>query len=201
MFSSGHRSPTRGRSDHSLFLIVVVGVLFAPSVARVQESFDFTVPDLDANAILMAEVVEAEVTFVDPFGIGGVSDLTISATEQIAASSRTLTVSPDSVGGGDKSATRTAKDDPQIPAELTIRAAPYQPITITVDEVVDGAGYSLSDFRCNYNAGPDTPCDGSGFTETSVSYGTLLVGATLTGDGTRVAGGADGRFEVTISYQ
>jgi hypothetical protein len=28
-----------------------------------------------------------------------------------------------------------------------------------------------------------------------------LVGATLTGDGTAVAGAADGTFEVTITYQ
>jgi hypothetical protein len=71
-----------------------------------------------------------------------------------------------------------------------------------VDEVESGAGYSLSDFRCNYNAGNDEACDGPGYTETTVANGILLVGATLTGHGNRLASGAaEGSFAVTVSYQ
>ncbi len=90
---------------------------------------------------------------------------------------------------------------PQAAASLTLTASPGQAITIQVDSVDPGAGYSLSDFRCNYNSGTDAACDGSGYTETSTASGTLLVGATLTGDGTATVGDADGSFDVTVTYQ
>lgn len=177
-------------------LIVTVGALITPSAAMLQEVPDITVPDLDSEALLMAELVEARVTFVDPFGITHDSDLKIGAPELLAAGPANLAQVTD---GGNKSA---VDDLQQVPAQLTITAAPHQPITIVVDEVVPGAGYSLSEFRCNYNDGSDRACDGPGILETSVANGTLLVDATLTGNGTREAGGrADGRFEVTISYQ
>ncbi len=41
----------------------------------------------------------------------------------------------------------------------------------------------------------------SGYSETSVASATLLVGVTLTGDGTAVAGAADGSFEVIVIHQ
>ncbi len=141
-----------------------------------------------------------DVTFVDPFGISEASDLHIGALDRTTANLERQTVAPDGVDGGTKF-TSAVKGRPQVPASLTVTAAPHQPITILVDEVIAGAGYSLTDFRCNYNAGSDTACDVPGYSEMSVASGTLLVGATLTGDGTRVTSGIDGSFDVTISYQ
>ncbi len=180
-------------------LIAAALVIFAPAAPVAQDSQDFILPDVDSEALLMAELVEAKVAFIDPFGISEASDLQIGTPEQIVANRERVTVVPATAEGGTKTAITKG---PQVPASLTVTAAPYQPITIHVDEVVPGAGYSLTDFRCNYNAGSDTPCDGPGYSETSVGSGTLLVGATLTAHGTRVAASsAVGRFEVTISYQ
>ena len=91
--------------------------------------------------------------------------------------------------------------DLQAPASLNVTATPGQAISILVDAVDSGAGYSLADFRCKYDAGSDTVCDGPGYSEISVASGTLLVGVTLVGQGNAVAGAADGSFDVTISYQ
>jgi hypothetical protein len=138
------------------------------------------------------------VTFVDPLGIGDASDLQIGAPDPNPAFVGRVTVLPDGVAGGSKTGHEPV---PQVPASLTVTAAPRQPITIIVDDILPGAGYSLSDFRCNYNAGNDTACDGLGYTETTVASGILLVGATLTGHGNRLTGPAAGSFAVTVSYQ
>jgi len=44
---------------------------------------------------------------------------------------------------------------------LTITATPGQAITTHADSVVLGTGYSLTDFRCNYDSGSGAACDGS----------------------------------------
>jgi hypothetical protein len=170
-------------------------------VAITQDSPDFILPDLDSDLLLMAELVEveAQVTFIDPTGIGAVNDLQFGMADQDLANIYSVTVPPDSGGGGTKR--RAVEYGPQSAASLTVKTAPGRPITILVDEVVAGDGISLEDFRCNYNAGGDTPCDGPGYTETSVGSGTLLVGVTLIAKGNAVAGAADGSFDVTISYQ
>jgi len=89
---------------------------------------------------------------------------------------------------------------PRVAANLKVYARPRQSITILVDGASPGAGYSLTDFRCSYNGGSDTACDGEGYSETSVTNGTLLVGATLMGDSTAAAGAANGSFDVTVIY-
>jgi len=182
-------------------LKTAVWVLLAPAVATTQDSQEFLLPDLDTDVLLMAEVVEvqAQVTFANPTGIGAVNDLQLGIPGQPLADIDSVTVPPDSAEGGTKD--DTVEADPQSAAALTVNAAPGQSITILVDEVVSGDGISLADFRCNYNAGGDTACDGQGYSETSVASSTLLVGVTLTGKGSAVAGAADGRFDVTISYQ
>ena len=55
-----------------------VWILLAPAAAITQDSPDFFVPDLDSDVLLMAELVEATVTFVEPTGIGAVNDLQFS---------------------------------------------------------------------------------------------------------------------------
>ncbi len=142
--------------------------------------------------------VPVRVTFVDPVTISKVSALQFGSIDQNLADSESVTVAPDNTvtDPADR-----VEGGPQAAASLTVTATPGQVITIDVDSVVSGAGYSLTDFRCNYNAGSDAACDGAGYSETSVASGNLLVGATLTGDGTAVAGATDGSLDVTIIYQ
>ena len=179
-------------------LKAAVWVLLAPAVAITQDSPDFILPDLDSDVLLMAELVEATVTFVDPTGIGALNDLHFGALDRNLSDQESVTVAPDSTVTD--SANRIVGGS-QAPASLNVSATPGQAITILVDAVDSGAGYSLADFRCKYDAGSDTACDGPGYSEISVASGTLLVGVTLVGQGNAVAGAADGSFDVTISYQ
>ncbi len=194
---SGQWRCLRGKSGCAS-LKVAVWVLLAPAVAITQDSPDFILPDLDSDLLLMAELIEAKVTFVDPTGIGAVNDLQFGSLDRNLSDQESVTVAPDSivtdlagrvVGGS------------QAPASLNVTATPGQAISILVDAVDSGAGYSLADFRCKYDAGSDTACDGPGYSEISVASGTLLVGVTLVGQGNAVAGASDGSFDVTISYQ
>ncbi len=179
-------------------LKAAVWVLFAPAAAIAQDSPDFILPDFEHYDYLMAELFEAKVTFVDPTEIGAVSDLQFGSLDQNLADLESVTVAPDNTvtDPADR-----VEGGPQAAASLTVAATPGMPITILVDEVIPGAGYSLANFRCNYNAVSDTACDGAGYSETSIADGTLFVGVTLVGNGNAAAGAADGSFDVTISYQ
>ncbi len=144
------------------------------------------------------ETVAVRVTFVEPISISEANALQFGSLDQNLADLESVTVAPDSTvtDPADR-----VEGGPQAAASLTVTATPGQAITIHVESVVPGAGYSLTDFRCNYDSGTDAACDGEGYSGTSVASGTLLVGATLTGDGTAVAGAADGSFDVTVTYQ
>ena len=158
-----------------------------------------------ASLAASSVTVRVQVTFVDPVAISEVSALQFGSLSQHLADQESVTVAsigtvsdPDyHVMGGAKIVVRGA---PQAAANLTVKAVPRQSITILVDGASPGAGYSLTDFRCSYNGGSDTACDGAGYSETSVASATLLVGATLTGDGTAMTGAVDGIFEVTVIY-
>ncbi len=157
-----------------------------------------------ASLAASSVTVRVQVTFVDPVAISEVSALQFGSLSQHLADQESVTVASttmsdpaDQFMGGAKIVVRGA---PQAAANLTVKAAPRQSITILVDGASPGAGYSLTDFRCSYNGGSDTACDGEGYSETSVASGTLLVGATLTGDGTAMTGAVDGTFEVTVIY-
>jgi hypothetical protein len=193
-FKTGQQRHLQEKTAPLVSLIAAAWILSTPLGGIAQESASDPVPQ--GNGAQARGVVE--VTFVDPLGIGGASDLQIGAPDPNPAFVGRVTVLPDGVDGGSKT---EREQVPQVPASLTVTAAPRQPITILVDDVVPGAGYSLSDFRCNYNAGNDTACDGRGYTETTVANGILLVGATLTGHGNRLAGDPHGSFAVTVSYQ
>ncbi len=144
------------------------------------------------------ETVAVRVTFVDPVEISGASALQFGSLDQNLADLESVTVAP---GGAVIDPANRVQGGTQAAASMTVTATAGQAITVHVDSVVPGAGYSLTDFRCNYNSGTDSACDGAGYSATSVTSGTLFVGATLKGDGTSVAGVADGSFEVTVSYQ
>ena len=156
---------------------------------------------LAANSV----TVRVQVTFVDPVGISEIRALQFGSLSQHLADQESVTVASigtmsdpaDPFMGGAKTLVRGA---PRAAANLTVKAAPRQSITILVDGASPGAGYSLTDFRCSYNGGSDTDCDGEGYSETSVTNGTLRVGATLIGDSTAAAGAANGSFDVTVIY-
>jgi len=144
------------------------------------------------------ETVAVRVTFVDPIAISEANALQFGSLDQNLADLESVTVAPDSTvtDPADR-----VEGGLQAAASLTVTATPGQAFSIHVDSVVPGAGYSLVDFRCNYNSGADADCEGTGYSGTTVASGVLLVGATLTGDGTAVAGAADGSFDVTVTYQ
>ena len=197
---SGQWRCLRGRSVSLAPLIASVSVFLAPAVSISQDSPDFVLPGLEDYDHLMADLVtvKSKVTFVDPTEIGAVSALEFGSLDQNLADLESVTVAPDSTV---TDPANRVEGGPQAAASLTVTATPGQAITIHVDSVGPGAGYSLTDFRCNYNGGSDAACDGAGYSETSVASGNLLVGATLTGDGTAVAGATDGSLDVTIIYQ
>jgi len=116
-----------------------------------------------------------------------------------ALNTETIIIAPNSSVSG--TGTGLILGGTQAAANLTVTASASQSITILVDTIVSGAGYALGTFMCKYGTGTDTACDGSGYSETSAASATLLIGATLTGDNTAVAGTADGSFNVTVAYQ
>ena len=145
------------------------------------------------------EPVTAEVEFIAPVTITetnalqyGLLDVNLANTEPVViAPNGNVTDTFNRVAGGTQAA-----------AALTVSGA-AQPITIVVDTILPGPGYGLGTFMCNYNGGADTLCGApASLLGTGVVLGaTLLVGATLTGDGTAAAGPADGSFNVTVTYQ
>ena len=142
--------------------------------------------------------VPVQVTFVEPITISEVKGLQFGSLDKNLANLERVTVAPNSVVADPAD---RIEGGSQTAASMTIKASPGRSITIHVDAVAPGAGYSLIDFRCNYNAGIDMACDGAGFSETTVASGILLVGVTLTGDGTAEAGAADGSLDITVIYQ
>jgi hypothetical protein len=91
----------------------------------------------------------------------------------------------------------------QLAADLTVTATGGPTLSIVVNNILPGAGYGLTLFRCKYAAEGEAACGAAdGFTATAVgSSATLKIGATLTGDGTATAGNRDGTFDVTVVYQ
>ena len=151
-----------------------------------------------ANA-LNPEPVVAEVEWVAPVTITETNALQFGLLDVNMLNAQTVVINTDSsyldangnVAGGAKAA-----------AALTVGAEAGRTIDILVDTIIPNTGYTLINFVCNYNTvGPDTACSGASYPETAVASATLLVGATLQGDGAAVAGAANGSFNVTITYQ
>lgn len=144
------------------------------------------------------ESIVAQVVFVEPIGVSEVSALQFGFLEQTLADLDVVVIAPD--GTVADTASRVV-GGLQASAHLIVTATPSNAITIVIESITSGTGYALGKFVCNYDGGIDTACDGGGYSETSVASATLLIGATLTGDGLAVAGAADGSFSVTVSYQ
>jgi hypothetical protein len=90
----------------------------------------------------------------------------------------------------------------QAAAVLTVGAEAGRTINILVDGFLPGTGYSLINFQCNYDgAVGDSACSGASYAETAVLSATLLVGATLQGNGAALPGFDNTSFNVTVTYQ
>lgn len=145
------------------------------------------------------ESVTAEVEFVDPITITENNALQFGLLDQNMADLETVVIA---TSGSVTDAGSNVQGGTQAAANLTVASTASQGITILVDNVVNGTGYALGTFMCDYNtAAASGACDGSGLSATSAASATLLIGATLTGDGLSVAGAANGSFDVTVTYQ
>jgi hypothetical protein len=145
------------------------------------------------------EPMTVDMMFLDPLTITennplqfGLLDVNMGNNQKvIVAPDGTVTDTQNNVFGGT-----------QAGADLTVTATASQSITILVDNVSTATGYVLESWKCNYDAaGSDSTCDGGGYSETSVASATLLIGATLKGNGNAVAGADDSTFDVTVIYQ
>ena len=88
----------------------------------------------------------------------------------------------------------------QAAAAITVTASNLNTLEIIINNIVNGQGYTLGTFVCDYNGGGESGCS-SAMNVSSVASGVLLIGATLTADGTDVAGTANGSFDIVITYQ
>ncbi len=145
------------------------------------------------------EPVTVDMIFLDPLTITENNPLQFGLLDVNMANNNRVTVAPDNT------VTDTQNNvfgGTQAAADLTVTATASQSITILVDNVSTAAGYVLESWKCNYDAaGSDSNCDGGGYSETSVASATLLIGATVKGNGNAVAGVDNSTFDVTVTYQ
>ena len=148
------------------------------------------------------ESVTADITFVDVITITENSALVYGLVDDALANTETIIVSTASAVSGTGAARVIGTP---AAANLTVTATAGQPVSILVNSISSGTGYALSAFTCDYNGGATTgTCSGTSLDVASpVASATLLIGATLTGDGNAAASssGADGSFNVSVNYQ
>ena len=147
------------------------------------------------------ESVTVGMAFLDPITITENESLRFGLLDVNMANLETVVIAPNDsltdAGGNVLGGTQAA-------ADLTITASASQSITISVGNVSTATNYALGTWRCNYNgAGSDSDCFG-GYSETTPAASTtatLLIGVTLTGNGTGTAGVDNSTFDVTVTYQ
>ena len=146
------------------------------------------------------EPVVAEVEFADLVTLTEVTPLRYGVLDEALANAETVIISPDApatvtdAGGNVLGGTQAA-------ADLTVTATASNTLSIQVGNITSNTGYTLGSFTCSYNDGANTACQAAPYTPTSIASATLLVGATLTGDGNAVVGVFNGSFDVTVTYQ
>ena len=145
------------------------------------------------------EAIVVQVAFVAPISITetnllefGSLDVAMGAGEQvIIAPDNSVTDASSNVIGGT-----------QASAKADVIATPGRPINVLVDNVTNGADYTLITWMCDYNAGVDAVCDGVGMSTTSVAGPTeVRIGVTLDGNGGATAGDDNGSFDLTVAYE
>ncbi len=147
----------------------------------------------------VTESVTVDMTFLDPVTITENNPLQFGLLDVNMGNNQKVTIAPD---GFLTDTQNNVFGGTQAAANLTVTATASQSITILVDNVSTATGYVLETWICHYDtAGPDSACDGSGYTETSVASAILTIGATLKGNGNAVAGADNSTFDVTVTYQ
>jgi len=150
-------------------------------------------------AYAIVQPVTAEVTFAGPISIAPQNQLQFGVLDE-ALNTEVITIDTNDLATG--SGIGFIIGGTQLAADLEITATALVPLSILVDAIIPGTGYTLDTFVCSYEGGAETDCDGPGtYQPTSVAIGTLKIGATLTGNTFAVAGNADGSFNVTVIYQ
>ena len=144
------------------------------------------------------ESVTIEAEFVDPITITENNALQFGLLDQNFANLETIVIGTNSAV---TDAANRVLGGTQAAANLTVASTTGQSITILLDSFVNGTGYTLGTALCSYNGGADTACAGAGMSATSVASASLLIGATMTGNGLAVTGVANGSFNVTVAYQ
>ncbi len=142
--------------------------------------------------------VTANMSFIDPIVITENSALQFGSLSIAMATNDTITIGTDDSLGGD---TQLVISGGQSAADLTVTSSSTANINILISSIVDGPGYSLSNFICEYNSGTPTACGGVGFNVSAAPSAPLKIGATLTGNGLDTVGVANGSFDVVINYQ
>jgi len=149
------------------------------------------------------EPVTVEVTFVVPIDIVENNSLRFGLVDTGFGNGDTVTVATDGTVS-DSGAGAFAVGGTTGAADLSVTAAASTPILILADNATGAADYTVDTFVCNYNGTGDAPCDGAGYATTSAAAATatLLVGATINGNGGSAAPGTqNSTFDVTITYQ
>lgn len=154
-------------------------------------------PVLNCSAAVDTVVVNVE--FVAPVTLAtntnlnfGKLDLNMAAAETVivnTADTVTADAGANVIGGAPTS------------ADLTVTATAAQTVVISVAQNTAGTYWAVSAFKCAYDGGAVTACNGAGYNVTSVASAVLKIGATLTGAGSAVAGVDNGSIDVTAVYQ
>ena len=145
------------------------------------------------------ETVTASVTFVDAITITENRALSFSYVDDAFANTETIVVATS--GSVTDSASRVIGTPTS--ASLTVTATATQAISILVDSITNGTGYTLGSFTCDYNGGASSgTCSGTSLDIASAAASaTLLIGATITGNGSASTGADNGSFNVNVTYQ
>jgi hypothetical protein len=142
------------------------------------------------------ESVAANVTFVTPITITENDDLDFGLVSTTIVN-ETVTIATN----GTRSSTNNALllgSGVHHAADVTITATASHSVTIVVDNFAAATGYVLSLPFCDYNGDGSAACTSLGIT--SVASATVLIGMTLTGNGSDVDGADNTTFDVTMTY-
>ncbi len=176
------RTDSRMRNFGILLGSALIGLMFATSVDAVNP-----------------EPVVVQVAFVAPISITETNPLEFGSLDVAMLSGHTVTINPD---GTFSESNANVIGGTQDSAKLNTTATLGRPINILVNNVTNGAFYTLATWICDYDGGADGPCDGAGLSTTSgAAAREVRVGVTLTGLGSATAGDDNGSFDLTVAYE
>jgi hypothetical protein len=151
---------------------------------------------LTSGASATTEPVTAEVEWVAAVVIAETNALQFGLLDVTMANTETVVIAPDN---SVTDANNNVQGGTQASAKFNVTAADTKTLTLIVNNVSLPA--ALDTWVCDYDAGTDGDCE-AGMTATAgAGAKQVRVGATLTGDGTAVAGAKNATFDLVIAYQ